>query len=101
MKLYVETTGPGLDPSAHYLAPHTTHLMLVCAGTKIVYPSSGQSPRLVNTTEPLIPDMQANTHHLSTPNLPPQYSSVLSSPNFLPAIPFHLSKIPIPFYHAH
>lgn len=46
---------------------------------------------LVNTTEPLIPDMQANTHHLSTPNLPPQYCSVLSSPSFLSAIPFHHS----------
>lgn len=43
MKLYIETTGPGLDPSAHHLASHTTHLMLICAGTKTAYPSSVQS----------------------------------------------------------
>ena len=43
MELYVETIGPGLDPSDHHLASHTTHLMLVCAGTETIYPSSGQS----------------------------------------------------------
>lgn len=43
MKLYIETTGLGLNPSAYHLASHTTHLMLVCAGTETAYPSSSQS----------------------------------------------------------